>query len=114
MLSVMTGHDEWVYSLAWSPDSCILASGSKDKTLRLWDLTTEESLKHSVQLHDQLQMQDIVDVGARLRITVLRAKNLVASDWGGTSDPYVRLHLGIYYISYILPLKQLIYEAYDV
>ena len=114
MLSVMTGHDEWVYSLAWSPDSCMLASGSKDKTCRLWDLTTEESLRHSVQLHDQLQMQDIVDLGARLRITVLRAKDLVASDWGGTSDPYVRLHLGINYISAIFPPKQLIYEAYDI
>jgi hypothetical protein len=31
---------------------------------------------------------------ARLRVTVLRAKNLIAADAGGTSDPYVRLHIG--------------------
>ena len=31
---------------------------------------------------------------AKLSVTVLRAKNLIAADRGGTSDPYVRLHLG--------------------
>lgn len=31
---------------------------------------------------------------ARLEFTVLRAKNLMAADRGGTSDPYVRIHVG--------------------
>ena len=31
---------------------------------------------------------------ARLEITVLRARNLIAADRGGTSDPYVRVHVG--------------------
>ena len=30
----------------------------------------------------------------RLEVTVVRAKNVLAADRGGTSDPYVRLHLG--------------------
>lgn len=39
--SSMPGHAEAVVSLAFSPDSLHLASGSGDTTLRLWDLTTE-------------------------------------------------------------------------
>ena len=31
---------------------------------------------------------------AKLEFTVLRAKNLIAADSGGTSDPYVRVHVG--------------------
>lgn len=31
---------------------------------------------------------------AQLRITIIRARNLIAADSGGTSDPYVRMHVG--------------------
>jgi hypothetical protein len=40
---------------------------------------------------------DVGDIGDRLstlRLTVLRARNLLAADRGGTSDPYVRIHVG--------------------
>lgn len=30
------GHDDWVYTVAWSPDERQLASGSNDQTIRLW------------------------------------------------------------------------------
>jgi hypothetical protein len=39
----------------------------------------------------------VVDKGdhpATFRLTVLRARNLLAADRGGTSDPYVRIHVG--------------------
>lgn len=39
--SSMPGHAEAVVSLAFSPNSMHLASGSGDTTMRLWDLTTE-------------------------------------------------------------------------
>ncbi|XP_055681627.1 protein Notchless [Lutzomyia longipalpis] len=39
--SSMPGHAEAVVSLSFSPDGQHLASGSGDKTLRLWDLNTE-------------------------------------------------------------------------
>ena len=31
---------------------------------------------------------------ALLRVTIIRAKNLIAADRGGTSDPYIRVHIG--------------------
>jgi len=45
-LHVFDGHDNAVQSLAYSPQQFLLASGSADKTVRLWDLQTL-SLKRS-------------------------------------------------------------------
>ncbi|MFI6456251.1 WD40 repeat domain-containing protein [Streptosporangium amethystogenes] len=34
----LTGHDSVVYSVAFSPDGKILATGSRDDTVQLWQL----------------------------------------------------------------------------
>ncbi|CAD6447526.1 9d524d8b-d700-47ec-82e7-6433cbb3f74f [Sclerotinia trifoliorum] len=45
VLQTLEGHSDWVYSVAFSPDGTKIASGSKDKTIRLWDTITGKSLQ---------------------------------------------------------------------
>ncbi|MDJ0708522.1 MAG: hypothetical protein QNJ46_35090 [Leptolyngbyaceae cyanobacterium MO_188.B28] len=44
-VNTLSGHESWVRTLAISADGQILASGSGDKTVRIWSLPTGE-LRH--------------------------------------------------------------------
>ena len=41
----LTGHTDSVLSVAFSPDGKLLASGSDDNTVRIWDMATGQELQ---------------------------------------------------------------------
>jgi WD40 repeat protein len=41
-LATLTGHDEKVTSVSWSPDGQIIAAGSENKTIKLWNVKSKE------------------------------------------------------------------------
>ena len=40
------GHTSYIYSLAFKPNSYLLASGSQDNTIRIWDVGDRDNLRH--------------------------------------------------------------------
>ncbi|TGO13768.1 hypothetical protein BPAE_0711g00010, partial [Botrytis paeoniae] len=44
-LQTLESHSDWVNSVSFSPDGTKLVSGSDDKTIRLWDISTGELLQ---------------------------------------------------------------------
>jgi serine/threonine protein kinase len=58
----LTGHSGQVYSLAYSPDGRYLASGSKDRTIKIWEVATGKQLRtltgHSSQVRSVVYSPD--------------------------------------------------------
>ena len=52
---ILPGHEEWIHHLAWSPDGHLLASASKDTTIRLWNVETE-GLARILKGHDDFAL----------------------------------------------------------
>ncbi len=42
---ILKGHEDYIGCLAYSPDGKIIASGSKDQTVRLWDVKTGKHIR---------------------------------------------------------------------
>jgi WD40 repeat protein/serine/threonine protein kinase len=49
--SILTGHTAFVWSAAFSPDSTVLASGSADNSIILWDVGTGEPIGQRLSNH---------------------------------------------------------------
>ena len=43
-IRTLEGHDAWVKSVAFSPDGMRLATGGKDQSIRLWNLSTGDEI----------------------------------------------------------------------
>ncbi|KAF6164763.1 hypothetical protein GIB67_041015 [Kingdonia uniflora] len=54
MIGAMSGHASWVLSLDVSPDGAALATGSSDRTVRLWDLSMRASVQTMTNHNDQV------------------------------------------------------------
>ncbi|KAF8471986.1 quinon protein alcohol dehydrogenase-like superfamily [Kalaharituber pfeilii] len=48
---MLKGHTSWVLCVAWSPDAKLVATGSMDNTVRLWDPKTGKAIGEAMKGH---------------------------------------------------------------
>ncbi|TKB94872.1 MAG: hypothetical protein E8D41_02855 [Nitrospira sp.] len=51
LMTILHGHSDSIQTVAWSPNGKTLASGSKDNSIRLWDVVTYRSLGPQLKGH---------------------------------------------------------------
>lgn len=54
LIGAMSGHASWVLSIDVSPDGMAVATGSSDRTVRLWDINTRASVQTMSNHSDQV------------------------------------------------------------
>lgn len=79
-LKVLSGHTGWVWAVSFSPDGQILASGSYDETIKLWNVHTGECLKtlRAERLYEDMSIGGAQGLTAAQRYT-LKALGAVES-----------------------------------
>ena len=53
LLQLFQGHDDYINSVAFSPDGSKIVSGSADKTIRIWDASTGVEMLPPLQGHNR-------------------------------------------------------------
>lgn len=43
--ATLSGHQRWVWDVAWSADSAYVVTASSDTTARLWDVRSKEAVR---------------------------------------------------------------------
>jgi len=64
----LVGHTNGVTSLSFSPDSQVLASGSSDRTVKLWHLTNGTLIKTLLGIPDTVQQVSFSPDGKSLLV----------------------------------------------
>lgn len=77
--AVLAGHTSYVYSLAFSPDGRRLASGSWDRSVRLWEVDTQQPIATFAGLFD-LTIEALAWSADGLRLFASTGRQVVALD----------------------------------
>lgn len=84
----LTGHEDMIFSVAISPDGRWLVTGSRDKTARLWDLTTTNSAQRPLVLRGHDDFVNSVAISPNGKWLVTASADSTARLWDLTSgDP---------------------------
>lgn len=86
-LRKLSGHDKAVDSLAFSPDSKLIASGSTDTTVKLWDSATGKCI-YTFRGHDDCV--DSVAFSNDSKLIASGSRDNTAKLWDTTTGEYLR------------------------
>ena len=81
VLTTLQGHSHWVWAVAFSPDGKMLASGSDDGTIKLWDRQTGTCL-HTLGSDRPYERMNITQVKGLTEVqkTTLRLLGAIEED----------------------------------
>ena len=75
---ILKGHEDYIGCLSYSPDSKIIASGSKDQTVRLWDVKTGKHIRTLTGHQDNITFLSFSPDGSTL---ISGSSNMTINFW---------------------------------